>query len=127
NWYNGSTLLHALETVFIGSDDNKINARFPVQTVLRPQSKELPDYRGYAGRIAGGIFRVGDRIKVLPSGFSSSIKSINRGDREVDEAYTPMSVAITLEDDIDISRGDMIVRENNRPQAVQEVDVMLCW
>lgn len=127
NWYMGGTLLHALETVFIGSDDNKINARFPVQTVLRPQSKEFPDYRGYAGRIAGGIYRVGDRIKVLPSGFSSTIKSINKGDLEVEEAYTPMSVAITLEDDIDISRGDMIVRENNVPEAVQEVDVMLCW
>ncbi len=127
NWYKGGTLLHALETVFIGSDDNKINARFPVQTVLRPQSKEFPDYRGYAGRIAGGIYRVGDRIKVLPSGFNSTIKSINKGDREVEEAYTPMSVAITLEDDIDISRGDMIVRENNEPEAVQEVDVMLCW
>src|SRR5699024_9741524 len=83
NWYKGGTLLHALETVFIGSDDNKINARFPVQTVLRPQSKEFPDYRGYAGRIAGGIYRVGDRIKVLPSGFNSTIKSINKGDREV--------------------------------------------
>lgn len=127
DWYGGSTLLYSLETVFISSDINKIDARFPVQTVLRPQSKENPDYRGYAGRISSGIYRVGDEVKVLPSGFNSRIKSINRADKEIDTAHAPMSVAMTLEDDIDISRGDMIVRKNNRPETMQELDVMLCW
>src|SRR5699024_9836339 len=127
DWYGGSTLLYSLETVFISSDINKIDARFPVQTVLRPQSKENPDYRGYAGRISSGIYRGGDEVKVLPSGFNSRIKSINRADKEIDTAHAPMSVAMTLEDDIDISRGDMIVRKNNRPETMQELDVMLCW
>ena len=127
DWYQGGPLLHALETVHISSDINKIDARFPVQTVLRPQSEGFLDYRGYAGRVSSGIFRVGDEISVLPSGFTSVISSINAGDKEVEEAHAPMSIAMTLKDDIDVSRGDMIVRKNNQPQTSQEFDVMLCW
>lgn len=127
DWYQGGTLLNILETLHISSDTNKIDARFPVQTVLRPQREEFIDYRGYAGRVASGIYRVGDEVAVLPSGFTSRIKSINAGEEEVEEAFAPMSIAMTLEDDIDISRGDMIVRKNNQPQALQEFDVMLCW
>lgn len=126
-WYQGAPLLHTLETVHIGSDINKKDARFPVQTVIRPQSKEYIDYRGYAGRIDSGIFRNGDEIVVLPSGFSSTIKSIDQGEVQLDEAFAPMSVVITLQDDIDISRGDMIVRKNNQPQKTQEIDAMICW
>lgn len=126
-WYQGGTLLNILETLHINSDINKIDARFPVQTVLRPQSEEFRDYRGYAGRVTSGIYRVGDEVAVLPSGFTSKVRSINTGEKEVEEAYAPMSVAITLEDDIDISRGDMIVRKNNQPKPEQEFDVMLCW
>jgi len=127
SWYQGAPLLHTLETLHISSDINKIDARFPVQTVLRPQSEEYRDYRGYAGRIASGVFRVGDAVTAMPSGFSSKIKSINAHDNEIEEAYAPMSVAITLEDDIDIGRGDMIVRTNNQPEATQDIEVMLCW
>ncbi len=127
NWYGGGTLLNILETLHISSDINKIDARFPVQTVLRPQSEEHRDYRGYAGRVASGIYRKGDEVAVLPSGFTSKIKSINAGLQEVDEAYAPMSISITLEDDIDVSRGDMIVKKNNQPEGEQEFDVMLCW
>ena len=126
-WYGGGTLLHTLETLHISSDINKIDARFPVQTVLRPQSEEFRDYRGYAGRVASGIYRTGDEVAVLPSGFTSKIKSINAGEQEVEEAYAPMSISITLEDDIDVSRGDMIVKKKNQPEAEQEFDVMLCW
>ena len=126
-WYGGGTLLNILETLHISSDINKIDARFPVQTVLRPQSEEHRDYRGYAGRVASGIYRKGDEVAVLPSGFTSKIKSINAGLQEVDEAYAPMSISMTLEDDIDVSRGDMIVKRNNQPEGQQEFDVMLCW
>lgn len=126
-WYQNGTLLSTLENLHISSDINKIDARFPVQTVLRPQSEKFRDYRGYAGRIASGIYRVGDEVAVLPSGFTSKIRSINAGEQEVEEAYAPMSVAITLEDDIDVSRGDMIVKKNNQPEQEQEFDVMLCW
>ncbi len=127
DWYQGAPLLSALETMHIGSDINKIDARFPVQTVLRPQSGEFIDYRGYAGRVASGIFRIGDEVVVLPSGFSSKIKSIDTMNGPLDEVFAPMSVAISLEDDIDISRGDMIVKQNNQPKALQEFDAMLCW
>jgi sulfate adenylyltransferase subunit 1 len=127
SWYQGSPLLRLLETLHISSDINKIDSRFPVQTVLRPQKEGFIDYRGYAGRIASGIYRVGDEVAVLPSGFTSKIKAMNAGDVEVEEAFAPMSVAMTLVDDIDISRGDMIVRKNNQPEALQEFDVMLCW
>ena len=126
-WYQGGTLLNSLETLHISSDINKIDARFPVQTSIRPQREGYLDYRGYAGRVESGIYRVGDEVVVLPSGFTSRIKSINAGEQELEEIYAPMSVAMTLEDDIDVGRGDMIVRKNNQPQASQEFDVMLCW
>ncbi len=126
-WYEGSTLLYTLENVHISSDHNHVDCRFPVQYVVRPQKDEYHDYRGYAGRIAGGVFKKGDQVMVLPSGFTSKIKSIDTLDGELDEAFAPMSVTITLEDEIDVSRGDMIVRENNSPQAEQNLDVMVCW
>lgn len=126
-WYQGAPLLHTLETIHIGSDFNKVDARFPVQTVIRPQSEEHRDYRGYAGRISSGIFRIGDPITVLPTGLTSKIKTIDTFDGSLEEAHAPMSVSITLEDDIDISRGDMIVRTKNKPISSQEVEVMLCW
>ena len=127
DWYDGSTLMHLLENIHIGSDQNHVDCRFPVQYVVRPQSKEYPDYRGYAGRVEGGVFKAGDDVIVLPSGFTSKIKSIDTFDGEVAEAFSPMSVCITLEDDIDISRGDMFVRENNKPNIEQDIDVMICW
>ena len=126
-WYQGGPLLHTLETMHISSDVNKVDARFPVQTVLRPQSEGFIDYRGYAGRMASGVLRKGDQITVMPSGFTSVIKSIDGPSGELDEAFAPMSVSITLEDDIDISRGDMIVRSNNQPEGSQDLEVMLCW
>ncbi|MEM0940255.1 MAG: GTP-binding protein [Bacteroidota bacterium] len=126
-WYEGSTLLYTLENLHIGSDHNHIDCRFPIQTVIRPQTDEFHDYRGYAGRIAGGIYKPGDEVIVLPSGFTSKVKSIDTFDGPVEEAFAPMSVAITLEDDIDISRGDMIVRANNQPELRQDIEVMLCW
>jgi len=127
DWYLGATLLYTLETIHVSSDMNKVDARFPVQTVLRPQREGFIDYRGYAGRVASGMFRVGDDIVVMPSGFTSRIKTIDTLDASLEEAFTPMSVSITLEDDIDISRGDMIVKPNNKPQASQDIEVMLCW
>lgn len=127
DWYKGSTLLYLLENIHIGSDHNHIDCRFPVQSVIRPHSDEFHDYRGYAGRIVGGVFKKGDKVVALPSGFSSKIKSIDTMDGELQEAYAPMSVSMTLEDEIDISRGDMIVRENNQPNVSQDIDVMVCW
>lgn len=127
DWFGGSTLLYLLETIHIGSDQNHVDCRFPVQYVIRPQSLEHHDYRGYAGRIAGGIFKPSDKVMVLPSGFTSRIKSIDTFSGPVKEAFTPMSVTIRLEDEIDISRGDMIVRENNVPTVGQDFDVMMCW
>ena len=127
SWYQGATLLHMLESVHIESDYNHIDSRFPVQYVVRPQSKEHHDFRGYAGRVAGGIFRPGDEVLVMPSGFTSKIKSIHLGDEKLDEAFAPMSVTMTLEDEIDISRGDVIAKPNNHPQAEQDIDLMLCW
>ena len=127
DWYQGATLMHMLETAHIESDYNHIDSRFPVQYVIRPQSMEFPDFRGYAGRIAGGIFRPGEEIVVLPSGFTSKIKTIELGGVTVEEAFAPMSVTITLEDEIDISRGDIIAKPNNQPQSGQDIDMMLCW
>ena len=126
-WFEGATLMHTLETVHIASDHNHIDCRFPVQNIIRPQTTEHHDYRGYAGRIAGGVFKKGDAVMVLPSGFTSKIKSIDTFDGEIDEAFAPMSVTMTLEDDIDISRGDMIVRENNKPEVSQDIEAMICW
>jgi len=126
-WYQGATLLHMLETAHIESDYNHIDSRFPVQYVVRPHSKEHHDFRGYAGRIAGGIFYPGDEVVVLPSGFTSKIKTIQLGNETIQEAFAPMSVTMTLEDEIDISRGDIIAKPNNHPQSEQDLDLMICW
>lgn len=126
-WYEGTALLHHLEEVFIASDRNLIDARFPVQYVLRPMSGEHHDYRGYAGTVAGGVLKQGDDVLVLPSGFSSRIRSIDTMDGPVPEAFAPMSVAITLDDDLDVSRGDLICRPHNQPQVGQDIDAMVCW
>ena len=127
DWYQGATLIHMLENVHIESDHNHIDSRFPVQYVVRPQSKEHHDFRGYAGRVAGGIFRPGDEVVVLPSGFNSRIKSIQLGTETLEEAFAPMSVMLTLTDELDISRGDIIAKPNNQPQSDQDIDLMLCW
>lgn len=127
SWYSGSTLLYLLETIHIGSDHNHIDCRFPVQYVIRPHSDKYHDFRGYAGRVAGGVYKKGDEVTILPSGFSTKIASIEGYDGELDEAFAPMSVTMTLEDEIDISRGDMIVRTNNQPTVSQDIDIMLCW
>ena len=126
-WYKGPSLLYNLETIHIGSDENLIDCRFPVQTVIRPHSEEFPDYRAYAGKVAGGIFKPGDEVTILPSGFQSKIKSIDTHDGSVEKAFPPMSVAIRLEDDYDLGRGDMIVRTHNQPSASQDIDFMMCW
>ncbi|MEY2423717.1 MAG: bifunctional enzyme CysN/CysC [Acidimicrobiaceae bacterium] len=126
-WYEGSSLLHQLEEVHIASDRNLIDPRFPVQYVIRPQSKEHHDYRGYAGTMAGGVLKPGDEVIVLPSGFVSKVRSIETFDGPVEEAFSPMSVTITLEDDIDVSRGDMICRQHNQPQVGQDLDATICW
>lgn len=127
DWYDGSTLLYTLETVHIASDANHVDCRFPVQTVIRPQTTEHHDYRGYAGRVAGGVFKKGDEVMVLPTGFTSKIAKIDSFDGEVSEAFSPMSCTILLEDDIDVSRGDMIVRVNNQPDVGQDHKLMVCW
>lgn len=126
-WYEGPTLLYTLENIHIASDENHIDCRFPVQYVVRPMRNEHHDYRGFAGRVAGGIFKQGDKVTVLPSGFQTKIKSIDTFNGPIDEAFSPMSVTMTLEDEIDISRGDMIVRENNQPTVSQDLDAMICW
>ena len=126
-WYKGSPLLHHLETVHIASDRNMIDVRFPVQWVIRPQSGQHLDYRGYAGQVAGGILKPGDEVVALPSGFTSRIKRIETFDGPVDEAYAPMSVTLHLEDELDISRGDMICRVHNKPTVGQDLDAMICW
>ncbi len=127
DWYGGSTLLYLLENVHIASDLNHIDGRFPVQMVIRPHTLEHQDFRGYAGRINGGVFKPGDTVKVLPSGFESKIKTIELDGEAIEEAFSPMSVVMTLEDEIDISRGDMIVGASNLPQVGQDIDVMVCW
>lgn len=126
-WYEGRTLLNTLETIHISSDQNFIDMRFPVQTVIRPRSDEHHDFRGYAGRVASGTIRVGDEVVILPSGFESKVKAIHTYDGKLKEAFPPMSVTVTLEDDIDVGRGNMIVKKNNRPDEKQDIDVMLCW
>jgi sulfate adenylyltransferase subunit 1 len=127
NWYDGPSLLHHLEEVYIASDRNLIDCRFPVQYVIRPKSNAHHDYRGYAGMIAGGVFKPGDDVVVLPSGFTSTIRSIDTADGPVDEAFPPMSVTMTLDDDVDVSRGDMICRPHNHATCGQEIDAMVCW
>jgi bifunctional enzyme CysN/CysC len=126
-WYEGTSLLHHLEGLHIASDRNLIDARFPVQYVVRPFSGSHLDYRGYAGQVAGGIFKPGDDVVVLPSGLPSKIAAIETMDGPVDEAFAPMSVTIRLTDEIDISRGDMICRPHNQPAVSQDVDAMVCW
>ena len=126
-WYEGSSLLHHLEEVHIASDRNHIDARFPVQYVIRPQSDDHHDYRGYAGTVAGGVFKPGHEVMVLPSGFTSTVASIDSFDGPVSEAFGPMAVTIRLTDDIDVSRGDMICRPNNQPTSSQDLQAMLCW
>ena len=126
-WYEGLPLLRHLEEVHIASDRNLIDARFPVQYVIRPMSSHGMDYRGYAGVVSGGVFKPGDEVVVLPSGFSSRIKAIDGPNGPIDEAFSPMSVTIRLEDEIDISRGDMICRPKNQPTVGQDIDAMVCW
>ena len=127
SWYGGTTLMYYLENVHISSDHNFRDVRLPVQNVLRPNTDEFHDYRGYAGRIAGGVMKKGDKVMVLPSGFTSKIAKIDTFDGELKEAFPPQSVTVLLEDDIDISRGDMIVRENNVPEVTQDIEIMVCW
>ena len=126
-WFKGGTLLDVLEHIEIGNDYNLTDCRFPVQYVVRPETDKYHDYRGYAGRIDGGIFRKGDRVMVLPSGHSSTIASIDLFEKKLEEAFPPMSVTLTLTDDLDISRGDMIVKAENQPQASQDIEIMMCW
>lgn len=126
-WFEGTTLLYYLENVHIGSDHNFIDARFPIQHVIRPNTDEFHDYRGYAGRVAGGIWKKGDQVTLLPSGFQSKIAKIDSMDGELEEAYPPLSVTLMLEDDLDLSRGEMIVRENNQPNVEQDIELMICW
>ena len=126
-WYEGSTLMYYLENVHISSDYNHVDCRFPVQYVIRPHTRKHQDYRAFAGRIEGGVFKPGDKIKVLPSGFTSKIKNIDLLGESIDEAFAPMSINILLEDEIDISRGDMIVRENNVPEVGQDLEVLVTW
>jgi sulfate adenylyltransferase subunit 1 len=127
DWYQGTTLMYILENVHIRGDNNHIDCRFPVQYVIRPQQDAHHDYRGYAGRIAGGVYKPGDKVMVLPSGSITSIKSIDTDAGEIEEAFAPMSVVIRLNDAVDISRGDMIVRENNVPVTGRDIDLMICW
>jgi sulfate adenylyltransferase large subunit len=127
DWYDGPSLMHHLEHVHVASDRDLVDTRFPVQYVVRPKSDEYHDYRGYAGRVAGGVLKPGDEVVVLPSGMTSKIAGIDMFDKELDEAFPPMSVTVRLEDDVDVSRGDMIARVNNAPKPSQDIDAMICW
>lgn len=126
-WYDGPTLMYYLENVHIASDHNFIDTRFPVQLVIRPNTDDYHDYRGYAGRVAGGTLKKGDSVNLLPSGFTTKIKSIMGPDGEQEEAFPPQSVTVLIEDNFDLSRGDMIVRENNQPLTTQDLELMICW
>jgi bifunctional enzyme CysN/CysC len=126
-WYDGPSLLHHLEHVHIASDRNLVDVRFPVQFVIRPQSTVVQDYRGYAGQVASGVLKPGDEVMVLPSGFTTRITSIEIADGPVDEAYPPMSVTVRLADELDVSRGDLICRPNNKPSVAQDIEAMVCW
>jgi sulfate adenylyltransferase subunit 1 len=127
SWYDGPSLLDLLETVEVEQYANLTKARFPVQYVIRPQTEDLHDYRGYAGKLVSGIYRKGDQITVLPSGLQSTISAIEIGGKEVEEAFAPQSIVLHLEDDIDISRGDVIVASADQPKVSQELEVLLCW
>lgn len=127
DWYKGSTMMYHLETVHISSDYNHIDCRFPIQSVIRPHTIDNQDFRGFAGRIDGGVFKPGDKVKTLPSGFVSTIKTIELNGKQISKAFAPMSVTMTLEDEIDISRGDMLVRENNVPQIGQDIEILVTW
>ncbi|MCG8581619.1 MAG: GTP-binding protein [Bacteroidales bacterium] len=129
DWYDGPTLMYLLENIHISSDINHDDFRFPVQYVIRPQSAEWPDYRGYAGRIASGAIKVGDEVGMLPSGFTSKVKTIDMMEEPLEVGFAPQSVSITLEDEIDISRGDMLVKKNNgsEPKNSQDIEAMVCW
>jgi sulfate adenylyltransferase large subunit len=126
-WYDGPSLMHHLEHVHVASDRDLVDARFPVQYVIRPKSDDFHDYRGYAGQLAGGVLKPGDEVVVLPSGMTSRISAIDLFDKEINEAFPPMSVTVRLEDDVDVSRGDMIARVKNAPTPSQDIDAMICW
>ena len=126
-WYEGPTLIYYLENVHIASDHNFIDTRFPVQLVIRPNTDEFHDYRGYAGRVAGGILKVGDEVALLPSGFTTKIERIVGPGGDVPTAFPPQSITLLIEDDYDLSRGDMVVRQNNQPDVTQDIEIMLCW
>ncbi|MGC1479549.1 MAG: GTP-binding protein [Chthoniobacterales bacterium] len=126
-WYQGPSLLYFLETVYVGGEHNHVDARFPVQTVIRPQSSDFHDYRGYAGRVAGGVFKPGDDVVCLPSGFATKIKGIHSSDGDFQETFAPQSTTLTLVNEIDISRGDMIAKPNNPPKVSQDIEAMICW
>jgi sulfate adenylyltransferase large subunit len=127
DWYDGQSLMHHLENIHVASDRDLVDTRFPVQYVVRPKSDEFHDYRGYAGQVAGGVLKPGDEVLVLPSGMTSKIAGIDLFDKEIDEAFPPMSVTVRLEDDVDVSRGDMICRPQNSPKPSQDIDAMICW
>ncbi|SDF75310.1 sulfate adenylyltransferase subunit 1 [Epilithonimonas hungarica] len=127
NWYQGKTLLDYLETVELENTINLNKARFPVQYVIRPQTEELHDYRGYAGKITSGIYKVGDSVTILPSGTESKISAIEVAQKQVEEAFAPQSVVLHLENDVDISRGDLIVKSDDLPKTEQELEVLVCW
>ena len=127
DWYEGPTFLYHLENVYVGGEENHVDARFPVQWVIRPMSDEWHDFRGYAGRVAGGVFRPGDEVTVLPSGFKTKIKAIAAEAGDLPEAFAPQSICMTLTDEIDISRGDTLVKSNNPPHVSQDIEAMVCW
>ncbi|HEY9251311.1 GTP-binding protein [Nocardioides sp. NBC_00850] len=127
DWYSGPTLIHHLEHVHVASDRDLVDVRLPVQYVIRPKSDDHHDYRGYAGQVAGGVLKPGDEVMVLPSGMTSKIAGIDLFDKEIPEAFPPMSVTVRLEDDVDVSRGDMISRVKNAPEPSQDIDAMICW
>ena len=127
DWYKCRTMLNYIDTVHISSDYNHTDCRFPVQSVIRPHTFNNQDFRGFSGRVEGGVFKPGDRVKTLPSGFITTIKTIELGEEQIAEAFAPMSVTMTLQDDIDTSRGDMIVQENNDPEIGQNLEVLVAW
>lgn len=126
-WYEGPTFLYHLENVYVGGEENHVDARFPVQWVIRPMSDEFHDFRGYSGRVAGGVFKPGDKVTVLPSGFETTIKTITTEAGNLEEAFAPQSICMTLQNEIDISRGDTLVKSNNPPKVSQDIEAMICW